>query len=167
MLRVVNKHGAFSLFIKLCYKTRFFYWNTCRLPKSPYLCTVFFIVLDFKGNKGWSTAVLLFLCPYVSYWNNNIIYRRSVIYWCITNRRFSYLNTGYKLQNNETKKGTIILISIPCKIAIGIASFPEYLLIVANRISDEPMPAADIYYQIISFVLLWLTICYKYYVMNW
>ena len=24
MLRVVNKHGAFSLFIKLCYKTRFF-----------------------------------------------------------------------------------------------------------------------------------------------
>ena len=33
---------------------------------SPYLCTVFFIVLDFKVNKGWSTAVLLFLCPYVS-----------------------------------------------------------------------------------------------------
>ena len=63
------------------------------------------------------------------------------------------MNTGYKLQNNETKKGTLILISIPCKIAIGIASFPEYLLIVANRISDEPMPAADIYYQIISFVL--------------
>ena len=35
-------------------------------PESPYLCTVFFIVLDFKVNKGWSTAVLLFLCPYVS-----------------------------------------------------------------------------------------------------
>ena len=33
----------------------------------PYLCTVFFIVLDFKVNKGWSTAVLLFLCLYVSY----------------------------------------------------------------------------------------------------
>ena len=32
----------------------------CRLPESPYLCTVFFIVLDFKVNKGWSTAVLLF-----------------------------------------------------------------------------------------------------------
>ena len=35
-------------------------------PKSPYLCNVFFIVLDFKVNKGWSTAVLLFLCLYVS-----------------------------------------------------------------------------------------------------
>ena len=34
---------------------------------TPYLCTVFFIVLDFKVNKGWSTAVLLFLCLYVSY----------------------------------------------------------------------------------------------------
>ena len=34
---------------------------------APYLCTVFFIVLDFKVNKGWSTAVLLFLCLYVSY----------------------------------------------------------------------------------------------------
>ena len=33
---------------------------------GPYLCTVFFIVLDFKVNKGWSTAVLLFLCLYVS-----------------------------------------------------------------------------------------------------
>ena len=38
-----------------------------RVVNSPYLCTVFFIVLDFKVNKGWSTAVLLFLCPYVSY----------------------------------------------------------------------------------------------------
>ena len=31
----------------------------------PYICNVFFIVLDFKVNKGWSTAVLLFLCLYV------------------------------------------------------------------------------------------------------
>ena len=37
------------------------------LVESPYLCTVFFIVLDFKVNKGWSTAVLLFLCLYVSH----------------------------------------------------------------------------------------------------
>ena len=58
MLRVVNKHGAFSLCIKLCYKAWIFHRNTCRLPESPYLCTVFFIVLDFKVNKGWSTAVL-------------------------------------------------------------------------------------------------------------
>ena len=66
MLYVVNKRGAFSLFIKLCYKIWIFGLNTCRLPESLYLCTVFFIVLDFKVNKGWSTAVLLFLCLYVS-----------------------------------------------------------------------------------------------------
>ena len=30
------------------------------------ICIVFFIVLDFKVNKGWSTAVLLFLCPYAN-----------------------------------------------------------------------------------------------------
>ena len=41
---------------------RFFIWIICRFQKSPYLCDVFFIVLDFKVNKGWSTAVLLFLC---------------------------------------------------------------------------------------------------------
>ena len=69
MLHVVNKHGAFSLFIKLCYR------NTCRLPESPYLCTVFFIVLDFKVNKGWSTAVLLFLCLYVSSYIKSYINR--------------------------------------------------------------------------------------------
>ena len=36
------------------------------LQVSKKLCNVFFIVLDFKVNKGWSTAVLLFLCLYVS-----------------------------------------------------------------------------------------------------
>ena len=40
---------------------------TAKFRKSPYLCNVFFIVLDFKVNKGWSTAVLLFLCPYFKY----------------------------------------------------------------------------------------------------
>ena len=40
--------------------------------EHPYLCTVFFIVLDFKVNKGWSTAVLLFLCLYVSSYINRI-----------------------------------------------------------------------------------------------
>ena len=34
------------------------------IPRIPYLCTVFFIVFRFKVNKGWSTAVLLFLYPY-------------------------------------------------------------------------------------------------------
>ena len=36
------------------------------LRKSPYLCTVFFMVLDLRLTKvGLSGA--LFLCPYVSY----------------------------------------------------------------------------------------------------
>ena len=48
--------------LNLCYKTQFLGGNTCQFTKSPYLCIVFFIVLDFKVNKGWSTAVLLFLC---------------------------------------------------------------------------------------------------------
>ena len=43
--------------------------------KHPYLCTVFFIVLDFKVNKGWSTAVLLFLCLYVSSYIKSYINR--------------------------------------------------------------------------------------------
>ena len=30
-----------------------------------YICIVFFIVLDFKVNKDWSKALLLFLCSYV------------------------------------------------------------------------------------------------------
>ena len=55
---------------------------SCYIPESPYICNVFFIVLDlrltkvgvqrysffcirFKVNKGWSTAVLLFLCLYM------------------------------------------------------------------------------------------------------
>ena len=32
----------------------------CGFGKSSYICTVFFIVLDFKVNKGWSKALLLF-----------------------------------------------------------------------------------------------------------
>lgn len=38
----------------------FFSWIVCRLIYRAYICIVFFIVLDFKVNKGWSTAVLLF-----------------------------------------------------------------------------------------------------------
>ena len=38
--------------------------SSCKFPKYTYLCNVFFIVLDFKVNKGWSTAVLLFLFIY-------------------------------------------------------------------------------------------------------
>ena len=37
--------------LKMCYKTRFFTQNICRYPKSPYLCNVFFIVLDLRLTK--------------------------------------------------------------------------------------------------------------------
>ncbi len=36
---------------KSCYKTCFFSWKICRLKFTPYLCTVFFIVLDLRLIK--------------------------------------------------------------------------------------------------------------------
>ena len=33
---------------------------SCKFPKYPYLCTVFFHSIRFKVNKGWSKALLLF-----------------------------------------------------------------------------------------------------------
>ena len=36
---------------KSCYKTYFFIWIICSYPESPYLCTVFFIVLDLRLTK--------------------------------------------------------------------------------------------------------------------
>ena len=44
----LNKNNAFT---KTCYKTLFFICFICRYPKSPYLCTVFFIVLDLRLTK--------------------------------------------------------------------------------------------------------------------
>ena len=52
-------------FVKTCYTTYIF--SLHRLEdngKSVYLHRVFHSI-RFKVNKGWSTAVLLFLCPYV------------------------------------------------------------------------------------------------------
>ena len=37
--------------LKLCYITQFFVPNICRKLKSPYLCNVFFIVLDLRLTK--------------------------------------------------------------------------------------------------------------------
>ena len=37
--------------IKTCYKTWFFSWKIWQLVRSPYLCTVFFIVLDLRLTK--------------------------------------------------------------------------------------------------------------------
>ena len=64
----VNKNFIPTKTVKSCYKTHVFAHKTCKFRKSPYLCNVFFIVLDFKVNKGWSTAVLLFLCLYIYSW---------------------------------------------------------------------------------------------------
>lgn len=50
----------------------------------------------------------------------------------------------YQLQNKETKKGTDISKIIPCRIAIGIIFFPEYLLIIGNITSIELIPATEI-----------------------
>ena len=36
---------------KSCYKTYFFSWKICRLKFTPYLCIVFFIVLDLRLIK--------------------------------------------------------------------------------------------------------------------
>ena len=40
-----------SVFIKTCYKTPVFSCFICRILRSPYLCTVFFIVLDLRLTK--------------------------------------------------------------------------------------------------------------------
>ena len=40
-----------SFFLNLCYKTYFFSWIICRFSKCPYLCNVFFIVLDLRLTK--------------------------------------------------------------------------------------------------------------------
>ena len=39
------------MFLKACYKTRFYSPNACIFPRSPYLCNVFFIVLDLRLTK--------------------------------------------------------------------------------------------------------------------
>ena len=57
--------------IKPCYKIRCFGLKIWRKPKSPYLCTVFFIVLDLRLTKGWSKALLLFL------WSNGGVHLLS------------------------------------------------------------------------------------------
>ncbi len=37
--------------IKICYETCFFSCKVCQSSKSPYICTVFFIVLDLRLTK--------------------------------------------------------------------------------------------------------------------
>ena len=40
-----------SFFLNLCYKTYFFSWIICKFLNCPYLCNVFFIVLDLRLTK--------------------------------------------------------------------------------------------------------------------
>ena len=48
----VKKDVKTSIYlIKMCYETCFFSWKVCQCPKSPYLCNVFFIVLDLRLTK--------------------------------------------------------------------------------------------------------------------
>ena len=61
----------------------------CRIQEKPYLCTVFFMVLDFKVNKGWAQRSP-FLCPYSSsrYFNLlifNIFFRMMLTLSTATN----------------------------------------------------------------------------------
>ena len=46
---------------KKCYKTEFFQITTCRFQKSPYLCNVFFIVLDLRLTKVEYSGTPFFL----------------------------------------------------------------------------------------------------------
>ncbi len=66
MHKVIKMHLLFKTSnqnINKCYKVHLFFSFACRYQKNTYLCIVFFIVLDLRLTKGWSTAVLLFLFP--------------------------------------------------------------------------------------------------------
>ena len=57
----VNESAAF---IKPCYKMLRFAPEIWRYAESPYLCGVFFIVLDLRLTKDWLSGIdSLFLCP--------------------------------------------------------------------------------------------------------
>ena len=56
----------------------FFLESLSMSQKSVHLQCVFHSI-RFKVNKGWSTAVLLFSCPYVTKFLLNIIYSTSLV----------------------------------------------------------------------------------------
>ena len=50
--------------IKPCYKMLRFVPEIWRYAESPYLCSVFFIVLDLRLTKDWLSGIdSIFLCP--------------------------------------------------------------------------------------------------------
>ena len=53
--------------IKPCYKIRYLSLKIWRYAESPYLCNVFFIVLDLRLTKDWLSGIdSLFLCSFPS-----------------------------------------------------------------------------------------------------
>ena len=48
---------------KKCYKAEFFQVTSCRFQKSPYLCNVFFIVLDLRLTKVGVQRYSFFFLP--------------------------------------------------------------------------------------------------------
>ena len=58
----------------------FFLDNLQIYQKSVSLQCVFHSI-RFKVNKGWSTAVLLFLCSYVSFWGEKMGQRNNLRYF--------------------------------------------------------------------------------------
>ena len=61
-------------FIKSCYKIRLFASKIWRYAESPYLCNVFFIVLDLRlTKKDWLSGIdSLFLCPFFSFYFSQV-----------------------------------------------------------------------------------------------
>ena len=56
--------------------------------------------IRFKVNKGWSTAVLLFLCPYVTYGVKSEFLRLTCkIVWCYAYNLVSLYKKKAHLQN--------------------------------------------------------------------
>ena len=49
----------------------------------------------------------------------------------------------YRWQNSDTKKGTLKSTRMPCKMATGMNSLPEYCVMAGSNTSIELTPAAD------------------------
>ena len=49
-----------------------FFLDNLQIYQKSFSLQCVFYSIRFKVNKGWSTAVLLFLCSYVSFWGEKI-----------------------------------------------------------------------------------------------
>ncbi|RGP05177.1 hypothetical protein DXA83_04470 [Bacteroides thetaiotaomicron] len=47
----LNKIELRIQILNQCYKTYYFSWIICKVHRNPYLCNVFFIVLDLRLTK--------------------------------------------------------------------------------------------------------------------